>query len=134
MSTMKLNFDGAVRDGLVQVGGVLRNTRGEVLLAHSGNSGQGTNNVAEATALLWDLKFVVDMRFRKLSIEGDSRIIIDFVPGWAQLGWAIQSILGDIWQFLKALDHYDLQHTYKEGNAVADAMVGLGFDLGSLKS
>lgn len=39
-----------------------------MLLAYSRNLGQGTNNMAEASALLWGLKFVVEMRFRKLSI------------------------------------------------------------------
>lgn len=76
----------------------------------------------------------MEMRFKNLSIEGDSNLIVEFVQGRPLLGWAIHSIMGDIWKFLMALDHYKLHHFYREYNAVVDAMEGLGFDLGSLKS
>ena len=51
-SAVKLNFDGAGRDDMVTVVGVLWNARGEVLLAYTRNLGQVSNNIAEATTLI----------------------------------------------------------------------------------
>ena len=49
---IKLNFDGAAREGMTIAGGVLPNEKGVVLVAYSGKLGMGTNNEAEAMALL----------------------------------------------------------------------------------
>ena len=79
MSTINLHFDGAVRGGLAIVGGVLQNTWGEVMSAYSKKLGQGTNNVFDTTTLLWGLKYVVELKFRKSIIEGDSNLIIESI-------------------------------------------------------
>ena len=86
---VRLNFDGAARRGKVTVRGVLRDEKGNVLVAYLGKLGMGTNNEAEAMALLWGLKIVVEMRIKKLSIEGDSKLTIDVVKGRTQPGWAL---------------------------------------------
>lgn len=77
--SIKLNFDGVAHKGLAIVGGLLRDKKGDVLVAYSRILGQGTNNVVEATTLLWGLKIVVEMKVRRLSIEGDTKLIIDSV-------------------------------------------------------
>ena len=59
--------------------GVLRDKKGDVLVAYLGSLGQGTNNVVEATALLWGLKILVVMKVIRLSTEGGSKLIIDLV-------------------------------------------------------
>ena len=40
------------------MGGVLRNGNGDVLLAYSRKVGGGSNNLAEAMALLWGLQLI----------------------------------------------------------------------------
>lgn len=81
--TVKLNFDWAAHKGLVPVGGVLQDRKGDVLVAYLESLGQGTNNVVEVTALLWGLKIAVEIKVRRFSIEGDSKLIIDSVLGQA---------------------------------------------------
>ncbi len=49
MSTVKLNFVGATREGLAVIGDVVRNARGEVLLAYLGNLGQISNQRGSST-------------------------------------------------------------------------------------
>ena len=41
--------------GIGMAGGVLRNGNGDALLVYSGKVGGGSNNLAEAMALLWGL-------------------------------------------------------------------------------
>lgn len=77
--TIKLNFDGAAHKGLAAEGGVLRDKKGYMLVAYSGSLDQGTNNVVEATSILWGLKIMMEMKVRRLSIEGESKLIIDSI-------------------------------------------------------
>ena len=125
----KLNLDGTTRGGKVVVGSVLRDDDGEVLLLYSGNIGRGKNNMFEAIALLWGLQVIKDMQIKDITIEGDSKIIIDMVKGVSQLSWTIQTIITNIRQLLEGLERFELQHIYREGNAVAGVIATIGFDL-----
>ena len=84
ITTLKLNFDGATKNGLVAVGGVLRDGNGRVLLLYARKIGQGTNNMAERMALLWGLQAIKEMQIKEITIEGDSKIIIDMMRGDSQ--------------------------------------------------
>ena len=61
------------------VGGVLRDKNGDVLLVYAGKVGNGSNNVAEAMALLWGLQLSKERQILELTIEGDSKLVIDLV-------------------------------------------------------
>ena len=60
---------------------MLRNGNGEALLVYSRRIGGGSNNMAEAMALLWGLQLINDMKIKEITIEGDSKLIIDMVKG-----------------------------------------------------
>ena len=114
------------------MGGVLRDANGEALLVYLGRVGEGSNNKAEVMALLWGLQLITDMQIKEITIEGDSKLIIDMAKGVSQPGWSIQNIIMDIWHFLRGLDKVHLQHIYREGNKVADAAAAMGFVLAML--
>lgn len=77
-------------------GGVLRDMNGDVLLVYASQVGIGSNNVAEAMALLWGLQLSRERNILELTIEGDSKLVIDWVKGEAKLGWKIRNIILDI--------------------------------------
>ena len=60
---------------------MLRNENGDALLVYSGSVGGGSNNLAEAMALLWGLQLISEMQIKKVTIEGDSKLVIDLVKG-----------------------------------------------------
>ena len=68
------------------MGGVLRDANGEAFLVYFGRVGEGRNNKAKAMALLWGLQLITDMEIKEITIEGDSKIIIDMAKGVSQLG------------------------------------------------
>ena len=124
----KLNFDGATKGGLGVARGVLRDMNGDVLLVYASKVGNGSNNVAEAMALLWGLQLSRERQIMELTIEGDSKLVIDLVKGEARLEWKIQNIILHIKQVLNEIKISHLQHIYWEGNQVADAVAAMGFN------
>ena len=108
----KLNFDGATKGGIGATGGVLRDMNGEVLLVYARKVGNGSNNEAEAMALLWGLQLSRERQIMELTIEGDSKLVIDLVKGEARSGWKIRNIILDIKQVLNEIKMASLQHIY----------------------
>ncbi len=68
------------------MGGVLWDRNGDVLLVYIGRVGIGSNNLAEAMALLWGIRLAREMKIKELTIEGDSKLIIDLVKRVARPG------------------------------------------------
>ena len=101
---LKLNFDGAAREGIGVAGGVLCDANGEALLVYVRRVGEGSNNKAEATTLLWGLQLITNLQMKEITIEGDWKLIIDMANGASQLGWKICNIIMEIWNFLGGLD------------------------------
>ena len=60
---------------------MLRDRNGDVLWVYADHVGNGSNNVAEAMALLWDLQLSKERHILELTIEGDSKLVIDMVKG-----------------------------------------------------
>ncbi len=52
LTQFKLNFDGVAGGGIEAASGVLQDGNGDVLLVYVGNMWSGSNNLAEAMALL----------------------------------------------------------------------------------
>ncbi|KAL6293667.1 hypothetical protein ACE6H2_001809 [Prunus campanulata] len=74
---IKLNFDGSVRGNLAATGFVIRDWNGNVRLAGAKNSGQVSITVAECLALRDGLAHAIHNGWRKVLVEGDSKLIID---------------------------------------------------------
>ena len=79
-----------------------------MLLVYVGKVGNGSNNLAETMALLWGLQLTREMHIKEITIEGDSKLIIDLVKRVSQLGWNIQSIIMDINKFLEGMESVHL--------------------------
>ena len=124
-----MNFDGAAKGGQGAARGVLRDRNGDVLLVYAGQVGIGRNNVVEATALLWGLQLSRERNILELTIEGDSKLVIDLVKGEAKSGWRIRNIILDIKYILEEMRMVHLQHIYREGNQVVDVAAAMGFNV-----
>lgn len=78
---IKLNFDGAVKhnSGEADIGGVFRDAGGNTLRTFGMDCGEASNNEAELHALKRGLEIVLRVNFKRLQIEGDSKLVIDMV-------------------------------------------------------
>ena len=104
----KLNFDGATNGGIGAVGGGLQDKNGDVLLVYTGKVGIGSNNLAKAMALLWGLQLTREMKIKEITIEGDSKLIIDLVKGVSRREWNIRNIIMDIKKVLDGMESIHL--------------------------
>ena len=64
MNWVKINFDGATKkEGSVR-GGMVRDSKGRMMLQYFGQLGKVSNNTVEVMALYWGLKLVVSIGWR----------------------------------------------------------------------
>ena len=75
---------------------MLRDKNGYALLVYTGKVGSGSNNLAEAMTLLWGFQLIREMKLKEITIEGDSKLIIDLVSEVSQPRWNVRSIIMDI--------------------------------------
>ena len=77
-------------------GGIVRDSKGRMLLAYTRQLGKVSNNVAEVMALYWGLKLVITVGWENAVIEGDSKIIIETIKCIMKEGWATKCVVEDI--------------------------------------
>ena len=98
-----------------------------MLLVYARKMGNGSNNLVEAMSLFWGLQLISEMKLKEITIEGESKLIIDLVKGASQPRWNIQNIIMDIKKILEGMESVHLQHIYREGNKVAHVAAATGF-------
>ncbi|GLJ54199.1 hypothetical protein SUGI_1161990 [Cryptomeria japonica] len=128
---LKLNFDGACRGNLkvFGFGAVIRKSEGKLLLGSYGAMGVTTNNEAEIQALLEGLKLCVTNKMTKIVIEGDSLVIIQGIIKRGFQSRNLNKWVSCISRLLNDTDHYEITHTYREGNRVVDCVANLGANI-----
>lgn len=121
-----LNEDGAAERnlGLSGGGGCLRSCKGEVIFGFSYFYGVGTNMDAEARALLDGLRMAVKSGLPIAVIYSDSKALISMVHSRASPPRAIYKWWDELTTILNHTK-WNLQHIYREGNTVADALASL---------
>ncbi|XP_059077175.1 uncharacterized protein LOC131876284 [Cryptomeria japonica] len=132
-SWLKLNFDGAARTGVVAGGGIIRDRFGNLILAYAGDFGSASSNMVEAVALFWGLKLALNINAKRLTIEGDSKLIIEATKGASGISLMISNILKDIWPIIVWLEEFQLQYIYREGNSVVDSLVAVGLEMKGMR-
>jgi hypothetical protein len=80
---LKLNFDGAAKGnpGMTGMGGVIRDSGGNIIRLYAGSMGNSTNNAAEFGALEFDLEILSRERMTNTIVEGDTTLVINTVKG-----------------------------------------------------
>ncbi|XP_073047522.1 uncharacterized protein [Primulina eburnea] len=118
----KLNVDGSSRGspGASTIGGVVRDSSGQVLVSFSEFIGVGTNIRAELWAIWRGLLISSDLHFFPLWIETDSRISLLILRS-RRCTWDLEHIVTRIRLLMRGRSVH-LSHIYREGNSVADAL------------
>ncbi|GLJ07913.1 hypothetical protein SUGI_0076990 [Cryptomeria japonica] len=126
-----MNVDGASKGnpGLSGYGAIIRYEKGEFIGAVTGQEGFVSNNIAEITALEEGLKWATANGLTKVVIEGDSKVVINEIINKHFLNWRLGSWIPRIYDHLLKLEDYQIHHTYREGNQVADLLANHGLDI-----
>lgn len=108
---------------------MLMDVRGAVLAMGKKYLGQCTNNIAEYEALILGLEEALKRRCLRLHIRPDSELLVKQVRGEYKVKNPHLKILMErVRHLLSELETYTIQHTAREGNALADALANEAID------
>ncbi|XP_057814901.2 uncharacterized protein LOC131028603 [Cryptomeria japonica] len=130
---LKLNFDGVARNGSATGGGIIRDSLGNLVLPYAGNFDSVSSNMAKALALFWGLKLTLGINIKRLIIEGDSKLIIEATKGISGMSWIFNNVIKDIWSMIVWLEEFQIQHIYREGNALVDSLAATRLEIKGMR-
>ncbi|XP_059277807.1 uncharacterized protein LOC132031987 [Lycium ferocissimum] len=117
----KLNSDGSSKDGQCGGGGLIRDNQGNFIFAYSFNLGQGTSNMAEASALLYGLKWCANNGINLVWGETDSLLLVKCIKREWKPPWKIAKEIQQI-QNLVEENGFNISHWFREANKPADKL------------
>ncbi|WMV32839.1 hypothetical protein MTR67_026224, partial [Solanum verrucosum] len=121
---VKLNTDGSFLSNLgkIGVGGILRDSNGNLLFAYSTPLGEGTNNQAEVEVAIFGISWCVHLNYHKVILEVDSQLLVDWLLAKSVSSWNITSQMQKLQMLITHFSHIKCTHTLREANYVADAL------------
>jgi len=123
--------DGASRGnpGEASYGFAVLDKNGKVLHKESEYIGRATNNVAEYTALLSALEFVLKKGISSVRICSDSLLLVKQILGEYKVKSEHLGLLNrQIRELLKKFEWFEIQHVPREKNRLADKLANEALD------
>lgn len=121
----KIQFDGAAipNPGEMAIGVVLIENNNIIAKISNKLPNNGTNNIAEYTALLTGIFKALELGWKKVSIEGDSKLVINQVKGtWKINKPHLENLCNKVTNELSKFDSYTINWIPREKNSVADEL------------
>lgn len=126
--------DGAARGnpGPAGIGAVIQNEEGEVLSEISSFLGQGTNNIAEYTALVTALEKAAALKAREVLLYTDSELVVKQIKGEYRVkNEGLKPLYRKAKELIQQFDLFTIVHIPREQNKVADGLANKGIDEGN---
>jgi len=123
--------DGGARGnpGPAALGVSLQAPDGTEIEAISRYIGEGTNNVAEYSAVLVALQRAAELGARRVRVISDSQLVVEQLNGRYKIKRAhLQRLALDVRTAARAFDAVTYEHVPRAGNARADALVNEALD------
>lgn len=119
--TIKVNTDGSflLDTGSAGIGGIARDSNGEMVMAFSIPVACTSNNMAEALAAEFGGKWCRQQGLIDFTLEMDSMIIVNMVINKSNNNFKLRQIIDNI---IEIVDHSNghVTHCFRESNQVAD--------------
>lgn len=125
----EIEFDGGARPnpGPAAIGYVVRTPDDEK--THSEHIGESTNNRAEYRALIAALERARDLGCTRVSVEGDSQLVVRQVTGeYGVNSDDIRPLHARVEELAAAFEEFAIEHVGRDDNRTADALVDAAFD------
>ncbi|XP_010254728.1 PREDICTED: uncharacterized protein LOC104595616 isoform X2 [Nelumbo nucifera] len=127
-----LEFDGASKGnpGKAGAGAVLRAEDGSVICRLREGVGIATNNVAEYRAMLLGLKYAIKKGFKRIRVQGDSKLVCMQVQGlWKAKNQNMLDLLKEAKELKDKFFSFEISHVLRDLNSDADAQANLAVNL-----
>ena len=124
----KIQFDGAAipNPGEMGIGVVLIEDKRLIAKISQKLPDRGTNNIAEYTALLTGLTKALELGWKHILIEGDSKLVINQVKGAWKINKAhLKRLHARVIKELSKFDSYALNWIPRNKNSVADELASM---------
>ena len=121
----KIQFDGAAipNPGKMGIGVVLIEDKIRIAKISQKLPDKGTNNIAEYTALLTGLTKALELGWKHIIIEGDSKLVINQVKGAWKINKAhLKRLHAQVIKELSKFDSYALNWIPRNKNSAADEL------------
>lgn len=121
----KIQFDGAAipNPGEMGIGAVLIENSNIITKISKKLPNNGTNNIAEYTALLTGISKASELGWKHVMIEGDSKLVINQVKGaWKIDKEHLKSLYAQVVKELSKFDSYTIKWIPREENSIADEL------------
>ncbi|KAK1260565.1 putative ribonuclease H protein [Acorus gramineus] len=127
-----IEFDGASKGnpGKAGAGAIIRTEDGTVVCRLHEGVGTATNNVAEYRALLLGMKYAIKKGVKKISMQGDSKLVCLQVAGkWKAKSSNMIDLLAEAEELKNKFSSFRINHVLREFNSEADEQANLAIDL-----
>ena len=121
----KAFFDGSSKPnpGLMQIGHLIKDENNNVLYSRNEIIGEGTNNIAEYTSLLFLLRKIQEYNLENVTIFGDSQLVVKQIEGSYKIkNEKLIPIYKQIKEIMKNLKGCEIKHILRENNKEADRL------------
>jgi len=118
-------FDGGAtpNPGIMKIGGFIQNPDTEEVFRYSKTLGYGTNNEAEYKSLIFLLQEIIRRNIKKISIYGDSQLVVNQVNGiFKTKDYRMKKLRNEARTLLKKIDRSNLHHIPRSKNKKADSL------------
>lgn len=120
----KLNTDGSLlQNGCGGGGGVLRDRNGRMIFAFTEAYSEVSVLAAEMRALITGLQMCTDRGLNSVQIEVDSKLLVQMFKKEMSVPIKLRCLVRRLWQLGGQLS---IQHCFRQGNSVADALAAMG--------
>lgn len=129
--TVIANIDGGARGnpGPAAYGVVIRTPKGEIVAELSQYLGHQTNNFAEYSGLLAALDYAVREKIASLKVRSDSELLVRQMKGVYKVkNPALQELFRQAQLLVRKLEHFSIEHVFREQNREADRLVNEELD------
>ena len=121
----KAFFDGGAtpNPGIMKIGGYIQDHQREEIFSYSKTLAHGTNNEAEYKSLIFLLQEIVNRGINKISIYGDSQLVVNQVKGvFKTKDYRMKKLRGEARTLLSKIDRWNLNHIPRSRNKKADSL------------
>lgn len=129
---VKHNSDGAAETnpGMAAAGGVIRNSNGKWIIGYCRKIRLANSLIAELIGLRDGMQLLIDKGFTSAEIESDSSVAVALINNLSvAVSHYFLPVINDCRTLLRQILNCSLQHTYREGNTVADDFSKHGLSL-----
>ncbi|XP_077221623.1 uncharacterized protein LOC143855390 [Tasmannia lanceolata] len=116
----KINTDAAVHNGMGGIGGLIRNSMGEVQVMFSLRSGCEEIHLLEMKAILHGIILARSEGYESIWIESDSLVAVNVILEKWECPWKAIPIVEEIRDALRNIQNWKLSHIWREANGAAD--------------